>query len=81
MERNTYSSPRRGAFRKPSFSRGHSFGGRGAVRGRGRGQGPAIHPSKFINKAVITEVATVFVPEHKFSDFLVDERLKKNIIE
>ncbi len=37
--------------------------------------------SKFINKAVITEEVSVFVPEHKFADFLVDARLKQNITE
>src|SRR5665213_925463 len=35
--------------------------------------------SKFINKAIITEEAPVFVPEHQFGDFHIDERLKKNI--
>ena len=36
--------------------------------------------TKFVNKAVITEVAPVFIPEHKFTDFEIDERLKQNII-
>jgi len=36
--------------------------------------------SRFINKAVITEQVVHFVPEHKFADFLIDERLKQNII-
>ncbi len=36
--------------------------------------------SKFINKAVITEEVERFVPEHKFADFLLDERLKANIV-
>ncbi len=35
--------------------------------------------SKFINKAVITEEAPVFIPEHKFIDFAIDVRLKQNI--
>ncbi len=35
--------------------------------------------SKFINKAVITEEAPVFIPEHSFGDFAIDLRLKKNI--
>ncbi|MSU45197.1 MAG: DEAD/DEAH box helicase [Candidatus Zambryskibacteria bacterium] len=86
MERNTYSSSRPRTFSRPSFGarRGSTtrsrFGGnRGG--GGGRGRTDSIHPSKFISKAVITEVAEVFVPEHKFSEFLIDERLKKNIIE
>ena len=41
--------------------------------------GQNIHFSKFINKAVITEVAAIFVPEHLFKDFNIDERIKANI--
>ncbi len=83
-------------FKKPSFSGrptrsayGSTSGGRsrfpvrGGNRGgggRGRGASQSIHPSKFVNKAVITETVEQFVPEHKFSDFLIDERLKNNII-
>ena len=74
-------------FKKPAFA-GHSsrsrsrFPVRGGNRGGGRGRGAStsIHPSKFVNKAVITETVEQFVPEHKFSDFLIDERLKNNII-
>ncbi len=39
-----------------------------------------VDVSKFINKAVITEEVERFTPEHKFADFMVDERLKANII-
>jgi superfamily II DNA/RNA helicase len=36
--------------------------------------------ARFVNKSVITEENTgPFIPEHKFSDFNVDERLKANI--
>jgi superfamily II DNA/RNA helicase len=75
-------------FKKPAFA-GRSSGSRsrfpvrGGNRGgggRGRGASTSIHPSKFVNKAVITETVEQFVPEHKFSDFLIDERLKENII-
>jgi ATP-dependent RNA helicase RhlE len=58
-------------------------GSRPAPRGRGgRGAGQYIDPARFINKidkAVITESTEQFVPEHKFSDFPVDARLKANI--
>ncbi len=37
--------------------------------------------SKFINKAVITEQSEVFVPEHSFTDFKIEEILKNNIVE
>jgi ATP-dependent RNA helicase RhlE len=37
-----------------------------------------IDPSRFINKAVVTEVE-LYTPQHQFSDFQIDEALKKNI--
>ncbi len=91
MERNTQSGGTRRVFRRTSFGGSRpqensqrSFGHRNVPvrRGGGRGAGVSkyIHPSKFVSKAVITETASVFVPEHKFSDFLIDERLKVNII-
>ena len=36
--------------------------------------------SKFMNKTVVTTEEPVFIPEHKFSDFNINEHLKKNII-
>ena len=47
--------------------------------GRGRNTGSDIHFSKFINKAVITEEVSKFVPEHLFKDFNIDDRIKANI--
>ncbi|HEY4501515.1 MAG TPA: DEAD/DEAH box helicase [Candidatus Paceibacterota bacterium] len=79
------------AFRRPFTSGGSSrrpmggsrpqFGGRGGSRGGGRGKGPGSFSdiTKFVNKAVITEEVEKFVPEHRFADFLIDERVKKNI--
>ena len=72
--------------RASSFNRRpSSFGGanrRPAGRSGGRGgfQGQRIDTARFISKAVITEQVEVFVPEHKFADFLIDPRLKANII-
>jgi len=61
-------------FRKPSFNRGSTGGN------RGRNQpAPFSDVSRFVNKAVITEVVEVFTPEHTFSDFALDARLKNNI--
>src|SRR3990170_4378045 len=54
------------------------FGNSGGKRGPRKGQ--HIDISKFINKTVITEEAVVFTPEHLFKDFIIDERLKTNII-
>ena len=36
--------------------------------------------SKFMNKSVVTTEEPVFVPEHSFSDFAINDRLKKNIV-
>lgn len=81
-----YSRPGQGSFGgggrrfggRPSFGSagGNRFGGRRpAMRGM-----KGIDISRFINKAVITEEVEVYVPEHAFADFKVDDRLKKNII-
>lgn len=64
MSRN-YSGPRR----PKQFS-----------RGKGRGRVSHIDVTRFINKTVITEKSDVFVPEHTFLDFKLQELLKKNII-
>lgn len=68
----------------------HSFGRKPAApfrrsrpsypRSRGGFRGEGIHVSRFINKAVITEQVEHFVPEHAFTSFAIDERLKKNIL-
>ncbi len=39
-----------------------------------------IDPSRFINKAIITEEVEHFVPEHRFEDFVIDERLKRAVV-
>jgi len=55
---------------------GSRGGGRG---GRGGGFSKYIDVAKFVNKAVITEKTEHFVPDHSFTDFLIDNRLKTNI--
>jgi len=42
--------------------------------------GQYIDPSRFINKTVVTEEAEFYIPEHQFSDFVVESSLKKNVI-
>ena len=54
-----------------------SGGGRPAQK-RGT-PAPVSDVSKFINRAVITEVVEVYSPEHQFKDFAIDARLKNNI--
>ncbi|MDQ5953052.1 MAG: ATP-dependent helicase DeaD [Patescibacteria group bacterium] len=77
------------SFPKRSFG-GNSGGSRPGIKGRfsnssrgGRSSrsnpGERLDFSRFINKAIITEEIEQFIPEHAFSDFLVDERLKKAI--
>jgi superfamily II DNA/RNA helicase len=75
---------------RPSPSSGNRFGGhsqsrfggrpqQNRSRGRGKNMGQYIDASRFINKAVITEKIEVFVPDHMFTDFHVEDHLKKNI--
>jgi len=71
-------------YRKPgprTAGRGGFSGGgnRGPRRSPGGGFSKHIDVSKFINKAVITEKMPHFVPEHSFTDFLIDNRLKTTI--
>ena len=46
---------------------------------RGRPLGDTINPARFINKAVITEEAEHFKPEHAFADFAIDANIKRAI--
>jgi len=48
-------------------------------RKQGRFPIKKIDISRYINKAVITEEVQNFVPDHRFSDFQIDARLKENI--
>ena len=42
--------------------------------------GQYIHPSKFVNKAVITEETPNFVPEHQFTDFHISDEVKAAVV-
>ncbi len=63
---------------RTSHSRGGSSRG-GSRGGRGGGFSKYIDVAKFVNKAVITEKVEHFTPDHAFTDFLVDTRIKTNI--
>jgi superfamily II DNA/RNA helicase len=68
-----------GGFRKTSFHRnGQRPINRPSFKRGSVGQN--IHFSKFINKAVPLAEEVAYVPENKFSDFIIDQRLKENII-
>ena len=68
-----------GGPRRPSFGRG-GYGGNRGGGGRGGRFSSFSDISKFVNKAVITEETTHFKPEHNFTDFKVDEKIKVNIL-
>ncbi len=74
--------PSHGGFSAGSSSRPHFT--RPPMRGGNRGgrpnMGQYIDASRFINKAVITEKVEHFVPDHAFTDFHIEEKLKKNIV-
>src|SRR3989344_3075471 len=69
---------------QPRFvvGKGNRFGnyGRNSSGFGGRSRGERIDPAKFINKAVITEEAEHFKPEHLFQDFKIDDHLKRSIV-
>ncbi|MCK9344915.1 MAG: DEAD/DEAH box helicase [Candidatus Pacebacteria bacterium] len=68
---------------RPPLGRSFSASRGGSSRGggkRGARKGQHIDINKFINKTVITEEAVVYTPEHLFKDFVIDERLKANIL-
>ncbi len=67
-----------GGPRRPSFGRGGYGGNRGG--GRSGRFSSFSDISKFVNKAVITEETTHFKPEHNFTDFKIDEKIKVNIL-
>ena len=74
--------PSRGGQRP--FGRPDAGGNRGRSPARRGGFGvfgeTEAEISKFMNKTVVTTEEPVFIPEHKFSDFNINEHLKKNII-
>ncbi len=75
---SSYGSSRPFASRGGNFSRSRpsqSRGNRGSRFGEQK-----IDISRFVNKAVITEQVEKFVPEHKFTDFKIEESLKANIV-
>lgn len=83
--------PAKGAFRGGNSGaggagrgggRGGFHGGHGGRSGGRPGGGFARHidTAKFINKAVVTETQAAFKPEHAFTDFNIDARLKANIV-
>lgn len=77
MEKHSHShyGPRKPFFRsrssRPPFKRSQSGGFRNTQN---------IHFSKFINKAEPIAEEVAYIPDNKFADFIIDQRLKQNII-
>ncbi len=78
---NSQSQSGRHSMGRPGAGRGGFGGGRPRFGGKARGsKGPRLDIGRFINKAVITEEVDIFVPEHSFEDFKIEEVLKKNVL-
>ncbi|MFA5942184.1 MAG: DEAD/DEAH box helicase [Candidatus Paceibacterota bacterium] len=83
---SSYSKPRSGSFRdaRPARPSARPYGrpGRSAYpkrQGFGSFGNTEAEIAKFMNRAVVTTEEPVFVPEHKFSDFDINDHLKKNV--
>ncbi len=63
--------------RKPLFQ---SHSGFSLNRKRSGRYQKTIDPTRFINKAIETKESEKFIPEHKFSDFKINQRLAKSAI-
>ncbi len=78
MKYNNYGPRPSGSSRSPQFgggTRSRSYPSRGK-----RTHSSFSDVSKFINKAVITEEVSIFIPDHSFADFPLDPLLKTNIL-
>jgi ATP-dependent RNA helicase RhlE len=80
-------SPRRGGNSSRPRTGGGSHrngGGRGSISGGGRRaprKMPTFDPSSFINTNPVAYNEEVYVPQHSFSDFEIDTRIKQTIAE
>ena len=78
--RSQRSSGGRGRFKgKRSYGGGNRGGGRNKRSRHTNREFSDV--SRFINKAEPQEEVIPYDPTHKFSDFALDERLKKNVLE
>jgi superfamily II DNA/RNA helicase len=82
---NYRNSPKAGKSFGHQGKRPSRFGGsKPQYSQRARGQkgpvGEYLNPARFVNKVVVTEESQVYKSENTFDSFLIDERLKQNII-
>ncbi len=78
-------------FGRPSFAGGRPSGNRGGAPRGGRGgfsrggsrgnPGERIDASRFIHKAEPVTETTAFVPVHRFADFAMSDRIKRNLMD
>src|SRR5437773_281376 len=67
--------------RKPRVNR-NSGRRSGPIRNSGRSDVPTkkFDPSLFIKKVEEQKISPIYIPKNNFSDFLIEEQIKKNII-
>jgi ATP-dependent RNA helicase RhlE len=70
---------RTNSFKKRPFNRNPRFARGGRFSRRGPSRDARIDISRFINTNVAPKKVEQYVPEHKFSDFNVNQRIKNNI--
>ena len=70
-----YFSGNKGGSRKPSSSRS------GNNRGQSKRAVKKFDPSLFIKKVEEKSVAPAYIPKNTFSDFAIEEQIKKNILD
>ena len=79
--RPSFSSSRKPFGNRSGGFRGSRFGGRnGGGSRRNFKMGKGIDVARLINNAPVTEAPKEYVARHKFADFLIDERIKANVI-
>jgi len=81
MYQGNNNSRNRFGSRSNSSGRGYAPRRGGSSGSRGYGSKSTLDISRLINKVAITEEVEVYVAEHAFADFEVDQRLKQNIID
>ncbi|MEO6589586.1 MAG: DEAD/DEAH box helicase [Pyrinomonadaceae bacterium] len=77
--RSGSSRPTSGGYRGGSSSGGYRGSSSRGGGSRGGFQGQRLDVNSFIKKAVIVEEIDHFIPEHAFSDFQIEEKLKAAI--
>lgn len=70
---------RTNSFKKRPYGRNPRFNREEHFHGRNQSRNAKIDISKFINTNVTPKKVEQYIPEHKFSDFNINQRIKNNI--